>query len=221
VVLIDVPAGDGGVERAAKALDNAQKLRVPVLLTARADSASGPLQQLVARAAGLLTKPVRPDEVDQKVRELISRRLAVAAARARAPTSQAPAPAAPALKLKVLVVDDSRVIRGIVREALAEVGVVTIEAEDGGEALKAFADAEPDAVISDLQMPGVDGATLMRQLRERTSGRRVPILVLSALEDEESRKAGLAAGADAYLVKSIIDGPALLRALKAAGLPLP
>src|SRR5207244_298974 len=58
VVLIDVPAADRGLERAAKALDNAQKLRVPALLTARADTAAG-LQQLAARAAGLLTKPVR------------------------------------------------------------------------------------------------------------------------------------------------------------------
>jgi DNA-binding response OmpR family regulator len=57
-------------------------------------------------------------------------------------------------------------------------------------------------------------------LRERSKGVRVPIVVLSALEDEASRRAGLAAGADAYLVKSIIDGPALLRALKDAGLPL-
>ena len=61
---------------------------------------------------------------------------------------------------------------------------------------------------------------MTRLLRERDPSRRIPIVVLSALDDEGSRKAGLAAGADAYLVKSVIDGPALLQALKSAGLPL-
>ena len=120
-----------------------------------------------------------------------------------------------------LVVDDSRVIRGVVREALAEVGITAIEAEDGNEALATFESQNPDAVISDVQMPGVDGTELTRMLRERSKDRHVPIVVLSSLEDEASRKAGIAAGADAWLVKSIIDGPALLRALKAAGLAIP
>ena len=122
--------------------------------------------------------------------------------------------------LKVLIVDDSRVIRGVVREALAEVGLVSIEAEDGADAVRIYDAEKPDAVISDVQMPGLDGAQLTRILRSRSPSKRIPIVVLSALDDEVSRKAGLAAGADAYLVKSVIDGPALLEALKKAGLPL-
>ncbi|MBK7858561.1 MAG: response regulator [Archangiaceae bacterium] len=220
VVVVDVPSNDRGPERARHALENAHRQHVPVLLVAKGDAAAPVLASLAARAHGLLTKPVRPDELDAKVKELIARRLAVAAARAKAPTGQAPAQQ-PKVPLKVLIVDDSRVIRGIVREALNEVGVTTFEASDGAEALKAFDQHQPDAVISDLQMPGVDGTTLMRQLRAQNPQRRVPILVLSALEDDASRQAGLSAGADAYLVKSIIDGPALLRALKTAGLPLP
>jgi CheY-like chemotaxis protein len=109
----------------------------------------------------------------------------------------------------------------VVREALVGVGVVTVEAEDGAEALRVFEAEQPDAVISDLQMPGLDGAELTRVLRERGGSRRIPIVVLSALDDEPSRKAGLAAGADAWLVKSVIDGPALLKALADAGLALP
>ncbi len=119
-----------------------------------------------------------------------------------------------------MVVDDSRVIRGVVREALAEVGLAAVEAADGAEALKLFDESVPDAVISDVQMPGVDGTELTRLLRARTQTGRLPIVVLSSLEDEASRAAGLAAGADAYLVKSLIDGPALLKALQSAGLKL-
>jgi DNA-binding response OmpR family regulator len=216
LLLLDAPSTDPAPPTVAAALDNASKQHVPVLVTTKAD----PKGVYAARAAGVLTKPVRPDTLDAAVRTLVERRLAVAAARAKAPTGQVPQPAAPARKLTVLIVDDSRVIRGVVREALAEVGVIAVEAADGSEALGVFEASRPDAVISDLQMPGVDGTELIPMLRERSKGVRVPIVVLSALEDEASRRAGLAAGADAYLVKSIIDGPALLRALRDAGLPL-
>jgi DNA-binding response OmpR family regulator len=216
LLMLDTPSQEPPPPTIAAALENASKQHVPVLVTTKAD----PNGVYAARAAAVLTKPVRPDTLDAAVRTLVERRLAVAAARAKAPTGQVPAPAAPAKPLTVLIVDDSRVIRGVVREALAEVGLVAVEAEDGSEALGVFDASRPDAVISDLQMPGVDGAELIALLRERSKGVKVPIVVLSALEDEASRRAGLAAGADAYLVKSIIDGPALLRALKDAGLPL-
>ena len=214
LLLLDVPA-DVPKAKVEDALENGRKRRLPVILTAKADV--GPLG---ARAAAVLMKPVSPDALVGAVRTQVERRLAVAAARARAPTGQAPSVPLSATALKVLVVDDSRVIRGVVREALAEVGAEVLEAADGAEALLQFEASKPDAVISDLQMPGVDGAKLIPLLREKSAGRKVPIVVLSALEDEGSRSAALAAGADAYLVKSIIDGPQLLRALKGAGLPL-
>ena len=215
LLLLDVPvAGAAAVE---EALANATKRHVPVVVTARPDAGG----KLSPRASAVLTKPVKPEELEAAVRTQVQRRMQVSAARARAPTGQVPIPEAPVKALKVLVVDDSRVIRGVVREALAEVGVVAVEAEDGAEALALFEQSRPDAVISDLQMPGVDGARLIPMLRERSGGVKVPIVVLSALEDEGSRRSALAAGADAYLVKSVIDGPALLKALKGAGLPLP
>lgn len=216
LLLLDVPASGGASAAVEDALVNGNKRHVPVLVIAKSDEGG----KLAARAAAVLTKPVKPDALEAAVRTQVERRLQIAAARAKAPTGQVPKPAAAASALRVLIVDDSRVIRGVVREALAEVGVTVMEAEDGAEALLAFAQARPDAVISDLQMPGVDGARLIPLLRERSGGAKVPIVVLSAMEDEGSRRAALAAGADAYLVKSIIDGPALLRALKAAGLPL-
>ncbi|MBL8951263.1 MAG: response regulator [Myxococcaceae bacterium] len=198
------------------ALANGRKRRLPVVIIAKGD-----VSALAPRASAVLQKPVSTETLIATLRTEVQRRLQVAAARAKAPTSTAPGYVPVGPQLKVLVVDDSRVIRGVVREALAEVGVVTIEAADGAEALQQYEQTQPDAVISDLQMPGVDGARLIPMLREKSAGKKVPIIVLSAMEDDVSRNAALSAGADAYLVKSIIDGPQLLRALKNAGLPLP
>jgi CheY-like chemotaxis protein len=216
-VVLDVPADEALGPRLEAVLAAAQAARLGVLLTGKAESPVA--KALTPRASQFLPKPVAPEALEAGARLLVARRRLAAAARAKAPTAQLPAPPAVAAKgLKVLVVDDSRVIRGVVREALVEVGLVAVEAEDGAEALRVFEAEQPDAVISDLQMPGLDGAELTRVLRERGGARRIPIVVLSALDDEPSRKAGLAAGADAWLVKSVIDGPALLKALGDAGL---
>ncbi len=220
VLLLDVPAADSALPHLDAALTAAGKSRLPVMLTGKPDAGGDKLKALATKASTFVPKPVVPETLVTTARTLAARRRAAVAARARAPTAQMPSPVRPAHPLKVLIVDDSRVIRGVVREALTEVGLVPVEAEDGTEALKIFDAEAPDAVISDVQMPGLDGAQLTRVLRERSPDKHIPIVVLSALDDEKSRQAGLAAGADAYLVKSVIDGPALLEALKAAGLPI-
>lgn len=221
-VVLDAPAGDARIAQVEAVLSAALAARVPVLLTGKADVDA--LKPLAARASQFLAKPVAPEALEAAARTLVARRRLAAAARAKAPTAQVPSPVAMAKRggktLKVLIVDDSRVIRGVVREALVEVGLTTVEAEDGADAVRVFDAEHPDAVISDLQMPGVDGTQLTRMLRERDVSKRIPIVVLSALDDDASRRAGLDAGADAYLVKSVIDGPALLQALRGAGLPI-
>jgi DNA-binding response OmpR family regulator len=218
--VIDVPADESLTPKLEAALTAATTARLGVILTGKPDSAAA--RALAPRASQLLVKPVEPEALEATARTLVARRRLAAAARAKAPTAQLAAPPREQLqRLTVLIVDDSRVIRGVVREALAEVGLRALEAEDGAEALRVFDAERPDAVISDVQMPGLDGAELTRLLRERGGEKRLPIVVLSALDDEASRRAGLSAGADAYLVKSVIDGPALLEALRKAGLPLP
>lgn len=227
VVVLDVPAADGALPALEAALSAALSARVPVLLTGKPGAEA--VKALGPRASQVLEKPVAPEALEAAARTLVARRRMAVAARAKAPTAQVPGPAAPGAHgakgraLKILVVDDSRVIRGVVREALADAGLTSVEAEDGAEAVRLYDAEKPDAVISDVQMPGLDGAQLTRLLRERgeqAGGRRVPIVVLSALDDDASRRAALDAGADAYLVKSVIDGPALSQALKGAGLPI-
>jgi two-component system, OmpR family, response regulator MprA len=103
--------------------------------------------------------------------------------------------------VKVLVVDDERAVRESLRRALELEGYEIELAEDGRAALSRLEDetGQPDAVILDLLMPGVDGLDVCRRLRR--TGIKVPVLMLTARDEVESRVAGLDAGADDYVTK--------------------
>ena len=102
--------------------------------------------------------------------------------------------------MKILVVDDERAVRESLRRALELEGYDVGLAVDGSEALeKVDAEAQPDAVILDVLMPGTDGLEVSRTLRR--SGNKVPILMLTARAEVGDRVAGLDAGADDYLTK--------------------
>jgi two-component system, OmpR family, response regulator MprA len=102
--------------------------------------------------------------------------------------------------VKILVVDDERAVRESLRRALELEGYDVGLASDGSEALeKLEADAQPDAIILDVLMPGTDGLEVSRALRR--SGSRVPVLMLTARAEVGDRVAGLDAGADDYLTK--------------------
>ena len=103
--------------------------------------------------------------------------------------------------VKILVVDDERAVRESLRRALELEGYEIELASDGGEALSALNDeqAQPDAVILDVLMPGVDGLEVCRHLR--AAGNSVPVLMLTARDEVENRVAGLDAGADDYVTK--------------------
>jgi two-component system response regulator MprA len=111
--------------------------------------------------------------------------------------------------MKVLVVDDERAVRESLRRALELEGYEIDLAEGGEEALRRLAsNAEPDAMILDVLMPGVDGLEVCRRLR--SEGSRLPVLMLTARVEVEDRVEGLDAGADDYLTK-----PFALEELKA------
>ncbi len=103
--------------------------------------------------------------------------------------------------MKLLVVDDERAVRESLRRALELEGYEIELAADGSEALSALQKEEqqPDAVILDVLMPGVDGLEVCRCLR--AAGNRVPVLMLTARDEVENRVAGLDAGADDYVTK--------------------
>jgi two-component system response regulator MprA len=101
--------------------------------------------------------------------------------------------------MKILVVDDERAVRESLRRALALEGYDVELAADGEEALDSVRRAEPDALILDVLMPGVDGLEVSRRLRR--GGSKVPILMLTARDAVENRVEGLDAGADDYVTK--------------------
>ena len=115
--------------------------------------------------------------------------------------------------MRILVVDDDRAVREALRRALTLAGYETQLAEDGERALDALAQAEPDAVVLDVGMPGIDGLEVCRRVRRM--GSRVPILILTARDAVADRIDGLDVGADDYMVKPFDVGElkARLRAL--------
>jgi signal transduction histidine kinase len=107
--------------------------------------------------------------------------------------------------LRVLVVDDERDTRTVMAKVLAMHGAVVDAAGNVSEAVEHFASRRPDVMVSDLAMPGEDGFSLARRIRqhEQTSGRHVVAIALSAYTGEQDRQAALAAGFDAHLSKPI------------------
>jgi DNA-binding response OmpR family regulator len=99
----------------------------------------------------------------------------------------------------ILVVDDESTIREVIRRYLERDGYTVVEAATGRTALEIASREKPDLIVLDLMLPGVDGLTLTRQLRER--GSQVPIIMLTAKGSTADRIHGLDTGADDYLAK--------------------
>ncbi len=100
--------------------------------------------------------------------------------------------------MRILVVDDDPEILGLLKRGLAYEGYVVETAADGNEALAKARDHEPDLVILDVMMPGIDGLEVSKRLRQAGD---VPILMLTAKGSVTDIVAGLGSGADDYLVK--------------------
>lgn len=101
----------------------------------------------------------------------------------------------------ILAVDDSASMRQMVSFTLRSSGFDVIEAIDGQDALEKIADRHVDLVLTDQNMPRMDGLTLIRELRERERFKRVPILMLTTESSPEMKQAGRAAGATGWMVK--------------------
>jgi two-component system response regulator ResD len=100
----------------------------------------------------------------------------------------------------VLIADDDTVVRDVVRRYLERDGLEVAVADDGDEALRLLGTQRIDVAVLDVMMPGPDGLTLCRTLRTG-SGYAVPVILLTALGEEDDRIAGLEAGADDYVTK--------------------
>ena len=102
---------------------------------------------------------------------------------------------------RLLLVDDSRVTREMERRILEDAGFRVEVAADGDEALRRLAVEAFDCLVTDIEMPNLDGFELTAQLRQIERFAHLPIVVVSTRESSEDRLRGLRAGADAYLTK--------------------
>jgi len=100
-----------------------------------------------------------------------------------------------------LIVDDSRVIRGIARGILENLGFATTEAEDGKQALAACVQHMPDAVLLDWNMPVMNGIEFLRQLRAMPSGKDPKVFFCTTENDMTRIVEALETGADEFIMK--------------------
>jgi DNA-binding response OmpR family regulator len=113
-----------------------------------------------------------------------------------------------AMAATVLVVEDERKLRELVRSYLERAGFTVLSTGSGAEAIGMAADASPDLVVLDLGLPDVPGETVARELRAAAA---VPIVMLTAKSAEEDRIAGLELGADDYVTKPFSPRELVLR----------
>jgi len=104
--------------------------------------------------------------------------------------------------IKILYVDDSLTIREMVESSLMEIGYMNIQgAEDGVEALDLSAEEDYDFIITDINMPNMDGIELIHKLRDKLDYVAIPIMVLTTEWSQEMKDKGKQAGATSWIVK--------------------
>ncbi|MES1199514.1 MAG: response regulator [Pseudomonadota bacterium] len=101
----------------------------------------------------------------------------------------------------ILTIDDSRVMRQMLHKVLTEAGFNVVQAEDGVEGLNALHAADPQVIITDINMPNLDGYGVIEGVRGDTRYRATPILVLSTESSVEKKSRAREAGATGWIVK--------------------
>jgi len=101
----------------------------------------------------------------------------------------------------IMTVDDSPSMRMLLKAALTDLGYKVLEAEDGVQALERLDGATPDLLITDINMPRLDGFGLIEKVREQDLHRNLPILVLTTESSDEKKQRARSAGATGWIVK--------------------
>lgn len=102
----------------------------------------------------------------------------------------------------ILIVDDSKTVRNLVAFIMKKEGFKVTTAEDGLDGLeKLYSASDVDLIISDVNMPRMDGLTFIKTLREQPAYRDLPIIVLSTEGEDKDINTGLSVGANSYMIK--------------------
>lgn len=104
-------------------------------------------------------------------------------------------------RLKVLLVDDSPIARATESALVRALGHTVEEAQDGEDGWARLQGGSFDLILTDVQMPRLDGFALTRRIKQTPELTRIPVVILSSLASPEDKRRGLDAGADAYLIK--------------------
>jgi len=102
---------------------------------------------------------------------------------------------------RILTVDDSPTVREMLKTTLQNAGFDVLQAINGQEALKVLEDETVQMLITDLNMPKLDGISLIREVRKSPGGRFLPIIMLTTESQEEKKREGKSAGASGWIVK--------------------
>jgi len=124
------------------------------------------------------------------------------------------APSHAITRRRILVVDDSITTRSLEESVLSASGYDVETAVDGAQAWQILQTGEWDLVVSDIEMPRMDGVELCRQIRESARIQSLPVILVTSLDKPEDRMRGLGAGADAYITKSSFDQDTLLDTIR-------
>ena len=116
-----------------------------------------------------------------------------------------PAPVQPLTRKKVLIAEDSLITRTLEKDILEAAGFDVTTAVDGEDALAKLNEKSFDIVISDVQMPSLDGIGLTERIKNSDRFKNIPVILVTSLQTEADKRRGIEVGADAYLTKSTFD----------------
>jgi len=151
---------------------------------------------------GSLLVVLDPPGLIQRARQGIR----VTSAPAQAPRKDGP-------RRRLLVVDDALTVRELQRSILERAGFEVRTASDGGQAMARLAEEPSDLILTDVEMPTMDGFALTEAVRAHPTLANIPVLILTSRSSEADRQRGLDVGADGYIIKSGFDEASLLAAV--------
>jgi len=125
---------------------------------------------------------------------------------------------------KVLIADDSKTSQMLVKTTLQRIpDLEFVTADDGRAAFEVVKKSHVDLIVTDINMPEMDGIELVRAVRAKSDARELPILIITAKGEEQARDQGLALGANAYILKPIAGRDLMDQAVKllAGAAPVP
>ncbi|MCD6319062.1 MAG: response regulator [Candidatus Desulfofervidaceae bacterium] len=117
-------------------------------------------------------------------------------------------------KIKVLAVDDALITRTLLKNILLSAGYEVTTAINGLDALQKLAQSKFDIIVTDVEMPRMDGLQLTAQVKKHEQFKNIPVIIVSSHETEEEKMRGLEAGADAYLPKSTFSQQMLIETIE-------